>query len=61
MKDFDELIFQKAISKKFNTNHSPIFSDAIDYTELLMKATFYFEQPIVHSGCPFDISINKVF
>ena len=56
---FDELIFQKAISKKFNTNHLPIFSNAIDYPDLLMKATFYFEQPIVHSGCPLIYLLTK--
>ena len=61
MKDnerFDELIFQKLYLKNLILiTHQYFLMQLI--TELLMKATFYFEQPIVHSGCPLIYLLTK--
>lgn len=50
--DLDEGQYQREVAEKFHTEHHSFTFDNNSYAELLAKATWYMDAPIVHSGCP---------
>tara|TARA_B100000575_G_scaffold286389_2_gene283070 strand:- start:477 stop:2276 length:1800 start_codon:yes stop_codon:yes gene_type:complete len=51
--------YQSLVAKKFNTNHYPVHVSHNDYADLLEKATWHMDLPILHAGCPFLMHLTK--
>ena len=48
------------VAKKFNTNHYSVSLSSNDYADLLEKATWHMDLPILHAGCPFLMHLTMI-
>ena len=52
--------YQKLVAKKFTTNHHSVSLSSNDYADLLEKATWHMDLPILHAGCPFLMHLTMI-